>query len=353
MSEPSRGLFRRPGIALGVGAAVAGVAGVAFGAQRLASRVGRRPEQEPDLLSPFDEEWNLPAPDGGTIRVISRGSGRPLVLVHGVTLTSDIWIHQLEALPEQGYRVVAFDQRGHGGSTLGHQVQSLEALTDDLRVVLEALELHDVLLVGHSMGGMVTLRYVTEEPEAVAERVRALVLVSTTARTMPFVPSRLRSVLRGAAQRGPLVTAPLGIPNVGHAITRTGFGRGAKASDVELARRLIQATDPSTVRAATQWLVDVDLTEALAEVTLPTLVVCGSADILTPPGESRRLARAIADSRLVVMKGVGHTLMLERAEEFDALLVEFDAELEAAAVRTEDDAVPADVPLGWTREVGA
>jgi pimeloyl-ACP methyl ester carboxylesterase len=116
---------------------------------------------------------------------------------------------------------------------------------------------------------------------------------------------------------------------VGLLLARLGFGRDPQPSHVELTRQMILACTPATRRDAPAALVDLDLTEELARITVPTLVVCGSADVLTPPSESRRIAHRIPGARLEILDGGGHMLMLEQPEALHRLLVDFAAESRA------------------------
>ena len=90
---------------------------------------------------------------------------------------------------------------------------------------------------------------------------------------------------------------------------------------------MIAACDPDTSRLATQALLTLDLTRELGSISLPTLVVCGTADLITPASESRRIAELIPGARLELFPKAGHMLMLERAEALDALIVEFAREV--------------------------
>lgn len=316
---------RSVGVAAGV---AAGVAGAAYGAQHAVVRSLRnRPDPDAGRLGRlrFDEERRFPSHDGGSVYAISRGSGPTVVLSHGVTIDSRVWVKQLDALPERGLRVVAYDHRGHGQSVAGTTGHSLDNLGADVRTVLEGLDLRDVILVGHSMGGLAAQAFVLGHPEIARVRVRGLVLLSTFARTPLAALSS-----RGPASRvsGWLdLAALMRRPQLGTMLARLGFGREPLASHVELARRMLAECDPDTARDAIVPLLGVDLTSDLHRIDRPTLVVGGKADLLTPPAEARRIAKHIPGARLVLLDGAGHMIMLERTDEFHALLLEFAHEI--------------------------
>lgn len=324
MSAKSRA-FKTVGVAVGV---AAGVVGAAYGAQRAVMRsLDNRPDPDAGKLgSPrFDEERRFPSHDGGSVYAISRGSGPTFVLSHGVTIDSRVWAKQFEALPERGVRVVAFDHRGHGQSSVGESGYSLENLGADVCTALEVLDLRDVILVGHSMGGLAAQSFVLADPDVARERVRGLVLLSTFART-PL--AALSSRGPGARVAGWLdLAAVMQRPQLGTMVARLGFGREPLASHVELTRRMLAECSPDTAREAIEPLLGVDLLDDLARIDLPTLVIGGTADLLTPPSEARRIAEHIPGARLELVERAGHMIMLERADTFHELLFDFAREV--------------------------
>jgi pimeloyl-ACP methyl ester carboxylesterase len=323
----------RAGIAVG---AAAGVAGLAFSAPRVvAKRLRRRPDNGAArvLNAPIYESATIPSHDGGTIHVVTAGTGAPIVLSHGVTLSVRTWIRQLETLPAQGFRIVAFDHRGHGESTLGDSGFSIDNLGDDIRSVVERLDLRDAVLVGHSMGGIAVQSFLLRHPEVAAERVKGVVLLSTLAR-VPLSGARakgLRTFIDRVGKLAPDSTRLWGSPNLGFVVARLGFGRNAKPSHVELVRRMMFECAADTRRESPRSLLGLDLTARLPEVRIPTLVIGGSADVIAPPAESRRIAKLIPGARLEIVEGGGHMLMLERTELVDRLITEFAREVGAVA----------------------
>jgi non-heme chloroperoxidase len=318
-----------------VGAGVlAGVAGAAYAAER-AIVAGVRRSPDPGAGNPFqppyDESFRFPSHDGGSIFAISRGKGPVLLFCHGVTLSNRVWVKQFESLPELGFRCIAYDSRGHGDSTTGSSGHSVENLARDVRTVIEHLHLHDVVLVGHSMGGAAVQAFVLHHPDLAAARVRGMVLMSTFARLGLGGSALLRRLAEQATGRGPAANQVMAQPNLGFLLARIGFGRDPQASHVELTRQMIVACGADESRLAVGTLFGVDFTDELPHVDVPTLVLSGSADVLAPPAESRRLAALIPGARLEVFKGAGHMLMLERTEEVDGIVVEFAKTLGAGS----------------------
>ncbi len=276
------------------------------------------------------------ATTAGSLYTVSRGETGPggptFLFSHGVTIDSRIWVKQFASLPEMGVRVVAFDHRGHGESLSGESGHSIDNLAADVRTVLEGLDLTDVVLVGHSMGGIAAQAFAIRHAEIARVRVRGLVLLST------FAAHAARCGVRpfsGTASRvaGWLDLAALTRrPELGTLVARLGFGRRPVASQVELVREMLASCSPETVRDAVVPLLGLDLVDDLDRIDRPTIVIAGTSDILTPPVESRRLARHIRGARLELIERAGHTIMLERSELFHELLLDFARDVGVAPI---------------------
>jgi pimeloyl-ACP methyl ester carboxylesterase len=321
------------------GAAAAGLAGSAYVVQRRAVRHWRADgaalaaagrSLPADLAHRF-----VPADDGARLHVVERGQGPPLVLVHGVTLGVAAWAPQLRDLSAR-HRVVAVGQRGHGQSVAGTEEYSLERLAADLAEVLQALDLRDVVLVGHSMGGMVAQLLALSDPECFRRRVAGLALVATTAG--PVVPGPAATAvarvltagggrrLRAAERRGrPLVPGD----DLLAWVTRVSFGTHPDPADLELTRSMIGAMSPAAMAELLGPLLRFDVHRRLAQIRVPTTVVVGTRDLLTPPRMARTLVAGLEGAETVLLPGCGHMVMLERPAE----LAEALEALAARAVR--------------------
>src|SRR5262249_44329442 len=207
---------------------------------------------------------------------------------HGVTVSSRVWAKQLDAFPDAGLRAVAFDSRGHGESQAGETGHSIDNLADDLRTVLEELDLRDVVLVGHSMGGMAVQAFAIRHPDVLAARVCGLVLLSTSSHNLVSDARRVRGAVDRVVNVGPDVGTFMKQRNLGLLLARIGFGDDPQPSHVEATRQMLAACDKQTTREAVSALLHLDFTEGLPGLSVPTLVVVGSADALTPPRDARR-----------------------------------------------------------------
>lgn len=323
-------------IAGGIVGAVAGAAGLAWTAQRAFVAAARRrpdPDAAHGIEFPFDEVFDIPSHDAGSIRVYSRGEGPPILFSHGVTLSSRTWAKQFAGLADVGFRVVAFDHRGHGASQVGEHGHAVVNLGADVATVITELDLRDAVVVGHSMGGLAVQAFALDYPEEVRDRVRGIVLLSTLARTRSLGPTAVRDALSAGVRVGPGIGSVMSMPNFGYLLARIGFGRDPHHTQVDFVREMIAECPTETSHLATEALLDTDFTDDLATIDVPVLVVCGSADVITPPGDSRLIARRLPGARLVVLSGAGHMAMLERADEFNDLLAEFARDVQAHPTR--------------------
>jgi len=311
---------RRRAAVLGGGVAAAGaLAWTGWAVERSAAarlRAGEDELIEAGLSIPADAQHHFIAmSDGGRIHVVEVGRGPVVVLVHGVTLSSTIWAAMLRLLAPT-YRVLAVDLRGHGASTAGDSGMGFDRQAEDLRDVLSALSVADAVLVGHSMGGMISQVLLGDAERPVP--VKAFVALSTT--TGPLSTSRagrrmatsLTAVARRTLHRR-IHHGSSVFPGEDAAtwLTRLSFGAHAEAPAVELARAQTQSLSPTILAELLEPLLHFDGTEACGRITTPTTVVVGTRDLLTPPRLARRLAAAIPAAQLIPISKMGHMMMLE------------------------------------------
>ena len=168
-----------------VGAGFVGAVGALgwWATQKAVQRIEANPDPYPRerlVREPEGDEVFINRPDGTVMRALSMGSGPTVVLAHGFGVTALEWNIVWDTLVEFGYRVIAFDQRGHGRSTIGSDGTGSAAMAGDYAAVLEHFEVSGGVLVGHSMGGFVAIRAVLDHPD-MARRLRGLVLFATWA----------------------------------------------------------------------------------------------------------------------------------------------------------------------------
>jgi 3-oxoadipate enol-lactonase len=243
------------------------------------------------------------------------GSGAALVLLHGFPFDRSMWRGQAEALGGE-FRVVAPDLRGSGETSLGAGDVTMEILAEDVAALLDELSLGRVILGGLSMGGYVAFEFFRRFPE----RVRALVLADTRPQADTEEGRRTREEnAQRALKEGMAPIVETMLPKLLAAGTREHDGEVVK--DV---RAMMLGASPEGAAASLRAMaVRRDQTELLPTINVPTLIVVGSEDALTPPADAEAMRAKIEGSRLFVVEGAGHLSNVERPEEFNRALGEF------------------------------
>ncbi len=294
-------------------------AGALAGASHLAATLAARklaegpdPYQLEELLHPAPgTEGIIVREDGTRLHTTSAGSGAPILFAHGYGLTSTEFSVLAERLIREGRRVVTFDQRGHGGSSIGSDGIGSSQMADDYAAVVRHYDLTDAVLVGHSMGGFLAIKFLLDHPD-LADRFRGLVLMGTTA----------GDITHGAPQhqveipliKAGVVTALGSTHTYGTLLAATVVGRRSP-STLEAFRTMFVSQNHAAIFPAAEMLVDESNYPRLGEISLPTRVICGTADLTTPPSHSERLAEGIPEAKLTWVDGAGHMLNWEAVEE--------------------------------------
>jgi len=282
-------------------AAAAGAVGV-----EVARRAVRKVEPEEELEG---RSFSITTSDGAVLAGTDAGKGPLVVLSHCYAGTRAVWAPVANRLVATGHRVVAWDQRGHGQSTVGTGGLTIDRLGEDLREVLEAIDAHAAVIAGHSMGGMAVMALAGRHPDVVTARARSLVLVSTAADLGPFVPSRSVAALLAS----PLATVVTGSA-VGPLVGRVVHGPGLAWAELVTGSRLYSRTAPATRSAFIRSMGKMDLRPGLFDCDVPAVVVVGEDDRLTPVRLSVDIAAHLADADLIVIPHAGHMLPFEAPE---------------------------------------
>lgn len=267
-----------------------------------------------DLTLPAGEGTVVTTDDGARLAVTIVGGGTApaptVVMPHCWTGSRAVAVPVARRLVAAGHRVVLYDQRGHGESTLGREPISIGRLGDDLGAVLAELDVTDAVLAGHSMGGMTVMGHACRHPGQVRARARGLVLVATAAHGL----ARRRPVLR-LAMRGIPLERLMARPRLGCALVRGTFGLAPQPAHVDATRAHFARTQPAVWRACLAAMRAMDLRYSLQAVDLPTVVVLGRRDRLVPNALTRAIAEHLAGAEVVELPGAGHMLPLERPDE--------------------------------------
>jgi non-heme chloroperoxidase len=261
---------------------------------------------------PEGEEVFISNSDGTRIRAVSKGQGQTVVLAHGFMANIVEWNVIYQMLLDQGYRVIAFDQRGHGKTNIGSDGVGSRQMASDYNAVMEYFDVRDAVLVGHSMGGFLSIVYALTYPEAAKKRLKGLILFATMAGI----------VAKDNPQNG------VQIPMI-----KSGIIRRVLQSDTYgtlFGTTLMGTPEPAIIKAMTEVMVQQDtskltsILEAMAqedyygrlgEIDIPTVVICGTKDSTTPKWHSEALGTSIKGARSVVVEGKGHLMNWEAPQE--------------------------------------
>lgn len=244
------------------------------------------------------------------------GPGTPLLLVHGFPLNLEMWRPQIDALGATR-RIIAPDLKGAGESEGPDDAgaYTMDSYADELRGLLDELDVDKVVLAGLSMGGYVAFAFLRKYPEMVA----GLVLADTRAEADP--PEGVEK--RSAQQKQ---VAAEGTAGLIEGLTNALLSDSTKTNRPEVVSTVHQVMDNparSFVGELEAMKQRPDSTDGLAAIGVPTLIIVGEKDAITPPDAARKMHEHIGGSRLVVIPEVGHLSNLESPQEFNDALADF------------------------------
>jgi 3-oxoadipate enol-lactonase len=247
------------------------------------------------------------------------GAGPTIVMLHGIGGSSQAFAPQLESYSSQGFRAVAWDMPGYGASA-PIEPYTFKGLAQSAATLIEALDPSGgnapVILIGHSMGGMVAQELIARRPGLV----RALVLSGTSA---AFGRPEGAWQQRFIEERTAPLDAGQTMADVAAKLVPGMLGIAAIAEGARLAREVMSAVPAATYRAALSALVTFDRKNALANIRVPTLLIAGEQDKNAPPALMQGMARQINGAEYVELAGIGHIANLEAPDLFDGAVLNF------------------------------
>jgi non-heme chloroperoxidase len=253
------------------------------------------------------------------------GAGKPVILIHGWPLSGASWEKQTAALLAAGFRVITYDRRGFGKSSQPATGYDYDTFAEDLHKLVTALDLHDVALVGFSMGGGEVARYIGKHG---TDRVSKAVFISSVPPFLLKTPDNQTGVEQGvfdgikqaiAADRPAFLSQFLkNFYNVDQL--------GGKLISDEYVRLswnvAVGASPKGTLDCVTAWYTD--FRKDLPKVDVPALVIHGDSDRIVPiEASGRRTQEQVKGSRLVVVEGAPHGLLWTHADKVNAELLSF------------------------------
>lgn len=330
----ARGVAALAGAAVGVGAGLV--------AQR--TLINKRRRNDPEGGEAFGTRRgtrarSIPLEDGAKLFVEEtgpEGARRGAVFLHGSCLRTDAWHYQLAGLGD--HRLVFFDLRGHGLSQpKGDSEYTIRTLGDDLLKVAQDAGLDEVVIVGHSVGGMVALDVCRGHPDLLGSQIKGVVLLNTTHRPgaetilggatvakVERVTRRPFDALGGrAAQLERLRKVIKPSNTIFMAVSLAAFGPHGSAKQIDFVYDMLAETPADVIFDLVRSYRDNDVADHLGAINVPALVVGGTHDRITMSHASEFLAQNLPKAELTLLNGCGHMSMLERHRDVNRLLTRF------------------------------
>ncbi|HEY6806106.1 MAG TPA: alpha/beta fold hydrolase [Pyrinomonadaceae bacterium] len=243
------------------------------------------------------------------------GSGSPVILIHGFPFNRSLWNDQVAEL-SKSHRIIIPDLRGFGESDSSPGAATMTRLAQDVAVLMDALNLPQAIFGGLSMGGYVVLAFCKQFPS----RVRALILADTRAQgdTEEGKQGRAQQAERTLSEG----MAPIADSMLPKLLTPETVAKHPEV--VKRVRDMMMKTKPEGAAAALLGMAArEDQTGLLSKIDVPTLILVGKNDAITPASDSETMHAKIAGSKLVIIEGAGHVSNIEQAEKFNREVKEF------------------------------
>jgi 3-oxoadipate enol-lactonase len=251
--------------------------------------------------------------NGSSIQFESQGDGPPIVFVHGLGGTSNVW-HAQRVTLSRYFRVVALDLPGSGRSDKSRKAYSIDGWADDVAGLMDQLGLHDAVVVGHSMGTVIVQKFAAKYPQ----KAKAIVLAGALVELGP--PGK-----EAFTKRAETVESQ-GMIGVADQVMLGALSPGTRERSPALAglvREMLLSNCPTCYAGHCRALIAGSAKADQPRIACPTLLVVGDQDPVTPLALQRQIAAAIANSKIRIVPNTAHLTMLETPEAFNAILLEF------------------------------
>lgn len=253
---------------------------------------------------------------GTEFAVHDQGTGSPILFVHGFPLDHSMWEAQLDSLA-RSHRVIAPDLRGFGASKIAEGTVTMEEYSDDLAAILNELHVTaPIAFCGLSMGGYIGWQFFQRH----RVRLGSLILIDTVAKAdSEEAAAQRHKTAETVLAQGSEVMAKV-MPDKLFAEST----REHKPAIVENVKTVIRKTAPSSIAAALRGMAKrPDSTPVLKQIDVPTLVICGAEDQITPPKEMRKMAAAIDEAEYAEVANAGHMTPMEQPEAVTTAIRQF------------------------------
>ncbi|STO19500.1 alpha/beta fold hydrolase [Flavobacterium hibernum] len=253
------------------------------------------------------------------------GKGEPVILIHGWPLSNEMWEYQIDFLVENNYRVIAYDRRGFGKSSQPYNGYDYDTLTDDLKEIIEQLQLENVTLVGFSMGGGEVVRYFSRYE---GKGVKKAVLISSI---IPFLAKTEDNPEGRPKEKGDATAAAIKEDRIGFLdnFGKIFFGiniinKPLSTPLLEYYRNLCALASPRATLKCAESLNNTDFRDELQTIKVPTLIIHGNDDKNVPIEiSSEKTAKAIENNTFIVYDGAPHGLFYTAKDKLNKDLLDF------------------------------
>lgn len=253
------------------------------------------------------------------------GKGEPVILIHGWPLSNEMWEYQIDFLVENNYRVIAYDRRGFGKSSQPYNGYDYDTLTDDLKEIIEQLQLENVTLVGFSMGGGEVVRYFSRYE---GKGVKKAVLISSI---IPFLAKTEDNPEGRPKEKGDATAAAIKEDRIGFLdnFGKIFFGiniinKPLSTPLLEYYRNLCSLASPRATLKCAESLNNTDFRDELQTIKVPTLIIHGNDDKNVPIEiSSEKTAKAIENNTFIVYDGAPHGLFYTEKDKLNKDLLDF------------------------------
>ncbi|MCV9930085.1 alpha/beta hydrolase [Flavobacterium sp. LS1R49] len=253
------------------------------------------------------------------------GQGKPVILIHGWPLSNEMWEYQIDFLVQNNYRVIAYDRRGFGKSSQPWDGYDYDTLTDDLKEIIDQLELEDATLIGFSMGGGEVVRYFSRHG---GKGVTKAALISSV---IPFLPKtddnpEGRPKEKTEATANAIKEDRIGfMDNFGKIFFGiTIINKPLSTPLLEYYRMLCSFASPRATLKCAESFSTTDFRDELSSINVPTLIIHGDDDKIVPIDlTSKKAAESIRDNTYIIYEGAPHGLFYTERNKLNTDLLNF------------------------------
>lgn len=253
-------------------------------------------------------------PDGTQINTLISGTGQTSVLLaHGYGFSHIEWNIIVERLNQLNYRTIVFDQRGHGGSSIGKDGISSSAMASDYKNLIEYFHLENCILVGHSMGGFLTMKFLLDHPEMQHKNIKSCVLMATFAGEIN--KNNIQNRLQIPLIKSGILQQLVKWKPIAHQFGKSLLGENPDPEIIRVVAEIFLQQDHSKLVPILKAFAEESYYDRLKNITVPCAVVIGTKDATTPPFHTDSIVQEIPNSTRIDVKGKGHCLNAEAPEE--------------------------------------